>query len=114
VAPLRCDAVAIYYTLIATAKLHGHDPAAYLEDVLRKVTAGHPAARLSELLPWNWKAPEVFADEDEMPPMARDEVVPVERVVQIRKLHGKVRLAKAASADPPTAPPEAIQKTAVN
>jgi hypothetical protein len=44
------------YTLIGTAKLNGVDPQAWLADVLRRI-ADHPASRLSELLPWNWKKP---------------------------------------------------------
>ena len=44
---------AAIYTLIAIAKLNGIDPRAWLADVLRRI-ADHPAARLHELLPWNW------------------------------------------------------------
>ena len=40
--------------LIVTAKLNGIDPQAWLADVLRRI-AGHPAARLDQLLPWHWK-----------------------------------------------------------
>jgi len=31
------------------------DPQAWLADVLARI-AGHPAQRLDDLLPWNWKA----------------------------------------------------------
>jgi transposase len=31
------------------------DPQAWLADVLSRI-AGHPASRLDELLPWNWRA----------------------------------------------------------
>ena len=41
-------------TLINTAKLNDVDPQAWLAYVLARI-ASHPAARLSELLPWNWK-----------------------------------------------------------
>ncbi len=44
------------YTLIGTAKLNDIDPQAWLADVLRRI-ADHPAARLYELLPWNWEKP---------------------------------------------------------
>ena len=46
---------AAIYTLIETAKLNDIDPRDRLADVLRRIN-DHPAARLDELLPWNWKA----------------------------------------------------------
>jgi transposase len=45
---------AAMYSLIVTAKLNDIDPQAWLADVLARI-AGHPASRLDELLPWNWK-----------------------------------------------------------
>jgi transposase len=48
------ERAAAVYTLIATAKLNGIDPQAWLADVLCRI-ADHPARRLDELLPWNWK-----------------------------------------------------------
>ncbi|HKR90640.1 MAG TPA: IS66 family transposase [Phenylobacterium sp.] len=45
---------AILYSLIVTAKLNDVDPQAWLADVLARLAA-HPAQRLDELLPWNWK-----------------------------------------------------------
>ena len=50
------ERAAAIYTLIGTAKLNGVDPQAWLADVLRRI-ADHPARRLHELLPWNWKKP---------------------------------------------------------
>jgi hypothetical protein len=49
------ERAAAMYSLIVTAKLNGVDPRAWLADVLARI-AGHPASRLHELLPWNWKA----------------------------------------------------------
>ena len=46
---------AAIYTLIETAKLNDIDPRAWLADVLARLP-DHPAKRISELLPWNWKA----------------------------------------------------------
>jgi hypothetical protein len=43
----------VLYTLISTAKLHGHDPYEYLKDVFSRI-AEHPHQRLEELLPANW------------------------------------------------------------
>ena len=43
-------------SLVETCKLNGVEPYAYLKDVLERLVAGHPANRLSDLLPWNWKA----------------------------------------------------------
>ena len=46
---------AAMYSLIVTAKMNDVDPQAWLADVLARI-ADHPATRLEELLPWNWKA----------------------------------------------------------
>src|SRR5271165_7073224 len=45
---------AAMYSLIVSAKMNDVDPLAWLADVLAR-TATHPAHRLDELLPWNWK-----------------------------------------------------------
>jgi transposase len=42
-------------SLIATAKLNHVEPFIWLRDVLQRMTDGHPASRLDELLPWNWQ-----------------------------------------------------------
>ena len=42
------------YSLIATAKLNDVDPRAWLPHVLAHI-ADHPASRIDELMPWNWK-----------------------------------------------------------
>lgn len=46
---------AVMFTLIESAKLSDVDPKAWLADVLARI-ADHPAHKLAELLPWNWKA----------------------------------------------------------
>jgi hypothetical protein len=48
------ERAAAMYSLITTAKLNDVDPQAWLADVLRRIN-DHPASRLDELLPWNWK-----------------------------------------------------------
>jgi transposase len=45
---------ATMYSLIVTAKMNGVDPQAWLADVLARI-AEHPAHRIDELLPWNWR-----------------------------------------------------------
>jgi transposase len=45
---------AAIYTLIETAKLNRVDPQAWLADVLARLP-DHPAKRIAELLPWNWR-----------------------------------------------------------
>jgi transposase len=42
------------YSIIVTAKMNDVDPQAWLADVLARI-AEHPAHRLDELLPWNWR-----------------------------------------------------------
>jgi transposase len=46
---------AAIYTLIQTVKLNDVDPQAWLADVLARLQ-DHPAKRINELLPWNWKS----------------------------------------------------------
>ena len=45
---------AAIYTPIETCKLNDVDPQAWLAYVLAKLP-DHPAKRIDELLPWNWK-----------------------------------------------------------
>jgi transposase len=45
---------AVVASLLATAKLNDVEPYAYLKDVLERLSDGHPASRLDDLLPWNW------------------------------------------------------------
>jgi transposase len=45
---------AAIYTLVATAKLNDIDPQTWLADVLARLP-DHPAKRIHELLPWNWR-----------------------------------------------------------
>jgi transposase len=53
---------AIAATLIATAKLNGIDPLAYLTDVLERIVAGNTKTTpLDRLLPWNWR-PDIGAE----------------------------------------------------
>ena len=48
------DRWAAVASLLATAKLNGVEPYAYLKDALDRMTRGHPINRIDELLPWNW------------------------------------------------------------
>ena len=45
---------AVMYSLIVTAKMNDVDPQAWLADVLARI-ADHPASKLDQLIPWNWK-----------------------------------------------------------
>jgi transposase len=45
---------ATIYTITQTAILNGHDPEAYLADILARI-ADHPINRIDELLPWRWR-----------------------------------------------------------
>jgi transposase len=46
------ERAAALYSLIGTAKLNGHNPEAFLREVLTRI-ADHPVNRIAELLPWN-------------------------------------------------------------
>lgn len=45
----------IVQSLVVTCRLHGIDPYTYQVDVLQRL-GQHPAARVGELTPTNWKA----------------------------------------------------------
>jgi transposase len=49
------ERAAAIYTLIETCKLNEVDPQAWLADVLARLP-DHPAKRIVDLLPWNWRA----------------------------------------------------------
>ena len=50
----RCWAVVV--SLVATAKLNGVEPLAWLTDVLERMVSGRTKAHeLERLLPWTWK-----------------------------------------------------------
>lgn len=45
---------AVICSLIETAKLNKVEPHAYITDILTRMTNGHPASQIDDLLPWNW------------------------------------------------------------
>ena len=51
---------AAVYSLIETCKLNDIDPQAWLADILARLP-DHPAKKVDELLPWNWKARQLAA-----------------------------------------------------
>ena len=55
------ERAATIYSLVAGCKLDGHDPFAYFNDVLKKISTW-PAGKIDELLPSNWKEPEKSID----------------------------------------------------
>jgi transposase len=53
---------AIVASLVATAKLNGVEPLAWLTDVLERMVSGRTKAHeLERLLPWNWQAERIMA-----------------------------------------------------
>ncbi len=52
-------------SLVATAKLNGVKPQAWLTDVLERMVSGRTKAHeLGRLLPWSWKAERLAAVAD--------------------------------------------------
>lgn len=47
------ERAAVFYTLLASAKLNDLDPEAWLADIVERI-GEHPANRIDQLLPWNW------------------------------------------------------------
>jgi transposase len=53
---------AVVASLVATAKLNGVEPLAWLTDVLERVVAGQAKIHeLERLLPWSWKTERLAA-----------------------------------------------------
>ena len=53
---------AVVASLVATAKLNGVEPLAWLTDVLERMVSGrNKANELERLLPWTWKAEQLEA-----------------------------------------------------
>jgi transposase len=49
------ERAAAIYSLVGSAKLNGHNPEAFIREVLERI-ADHPINRIHELLPWNLHA----------------------------------------------------------
>ena len=58
------ERAAIIYSLTASCQSKGHDLFVYFHDVLRRVST-HPANKIDELLPSNWKKPDSNVTEDD-------------------------------------------------
>jgi transposase len=50
------ERAAAIYSVIETCKANGVEPQAWLTNILTRIGEGWPAARLDELMPWNWQA----------------------------------------------------------
>ena len=74
---------AAIYTLIETAKLNDVDPQAWLADVLARLP-DHPAKRIDELLPWNWRP-------HRTPPKPPEQARPLVTIASARGLHQVMR-----------------------
>ena len=61
------DTAAIHFSLIASARRHGLDPFAYLEDLLRRIPT-HPNRQITDLFPDHWKALNEAMPTDESTP----------------------------------------------
>jgi len=48
------ERAAVAFTILATCRMHGVNPVAYIADVLRKLAAGWAMSRIDEILPDVW------------------------------------------------------------
>jgi len=53
--PKGADSLAVHFSLILTARLHGLDPMAYYTDIFTRIPLCKNTQDLELLLPWNWK-----------------------------------------------------------
>ena len=53
--PKGADSLAVHFSLILTARLHGLDPLAYYTDIFTRIPLCKNTQDLELLLPWNWK-----------------------------------------------------------
>jgi transposase len=62
------SSAAAMYSLLGTAKLNGHNPEAFLREVLVRI-ADHPIIRINELLPWHLQVTHTasLTDKDDTP-----------------------------------------------
>jgi transposase len=54
--------LAVLQSIVSTCRLHGVNPYEYVKDVLIRIQT-HPANRLDEIMPWNWKPPPKLASD---------------------------------------------------
>ena len=52
-APQGAEASAIFFSLIETAKVNGHEPYAYLRHIFERIPLSETAEDYNALLPWN-------------------------------------------------------------
>jgi transposase len=52
--------LAVLQSIVSTCRLHGVNPYEYIKDLLIRMQT-HPAARVDEIMPWNWKSPPASA-----------------------------------------------------
>ena len=46
---------ALLASIVATCKLNGVNPAAYITETLQAILNGHPQSRIKELMPWRFQ-----------------------------------------------------------
>lgn len=88
------EAMAGFYSLIATCELHHVNPEYYLADILNKIADGHPQNRLDELLPWNWQEAKSPLKVDPDGPDYIEQEYPLELLMKIPKIAAQVHVGR--------------------
>lgn len=88
------EAMAGFYSLIATCELHHVNPEIYLTDILERISDGHPQSRLDELLPWNWQEAESPLKVDPDGPDYIEQEYPLELLMKIPKIAAQVHVGR--------------------
>ena len=102
------EALAGFYSLIATCEMHGINPYLYLQETLDKLAKGWPQSKLEELLPWNFKSEPAKKFHPSLA-YIDEEIDPIQLIKDL-KLEGKVRFEPQSikNRPPPTESPPKI------
>lgn len=84
------EALAGFYSLIMTCELHGINPQTYIAEVLGRLSAGHPASEIDDLMPWNLETDRDPLHSFPLEASELEQDYPPERLIRDLGLEGQV------------------------